>query len=149
MMIRNALFVIVLVVAMSIGARANESTSPADISEMLWTYEKDYIQAHLDTDHQKILAFWDESFFGWPSRLDSATEKDGGESYLQDFFSEPQEGEFRIEREGIRVNGDIAILHYRIHAGSIASRVTHTWIRRDSGWFILGGMDSPEPAKSD
>ena len=148
MTIRNSILVTVAVVAMSIGAHANESTSPEDISEMLWAYEEDYIQAHLDADHQKVLAFWDESFLGWPSRLDSATEKEDGESYLQEFFSVPQESEFRIEREGIRVNGDIAILHYRIHAGNIASRITHTWIRRQSGWFMLGGMDSPEPARS-
>lgn len=147
MMIRNALFVAVLAAVISIGVRANESTSPEDVSEILWSYEEDYIQAHLDADHPKVLAFWDESFIGWPSRLDSATGKDGGVSYLQEFFSEPQESEFRIEREGIRVNGDIAILHYRIHAGSIASRVTHTWIRRESGWFMLGGMDSPEAAR--
>ena len=47
-----------------------------------------------------------------------------------------------------QADGDIAILYYRINAGNIASRMTHTWIRRETGSFILGGMDSTEPAES-
>ena len=140
------MLVVLLVTAFTV-ACADEVTSTADTAELLWSYEEAYMEAHLNADHKKILAFWDDSFLGWPSRLDSATGKDGGDEYLQKFFSRPQPGEARIERQGIRIIGDVAILQYRIHSGSIASRITHTWLRRDSRWLLLGGMDSPEPER--
>jgi hypothetical protein len=123
---------------------ADDSASLEDVSELLWKYEEEYIQAHRDADHEKVLSFWDESFLGWPSRLDAVTGKDGGEDYLSKFFAEPDERDFRIERQGVRVIGDIAILHYRIYVGEDTGRITHTWIQRDSRWYMLGGMDSPD-----
>jgi hypothetical protein len=48
LMIKNSLLVTVAVVAMSIGANANEPTFPKYLQEVLWAYEEDYLQAHLD-----------------------------------------------------------------------------------------------------
>ena len=144
MVIRGSFVLLIQVIlGVSIGYAA-DSASPEDVPELLWKYEQEYIQAHWDADHEKVLSFWDESFLGWPSRLDATTGKDGGEDYLQKYFAEPREGEFRIERQGVRIIGNIAILHYRVHVGEDTGRITHTWIRRDSGWYMLGGMDSPD-----
>ena len=147
MVIRGLLVLLVHILVGNTIVHADDAVSPEDVSELLWKYEAEYIQAHGDADHEKVLSFWDESFLGWPSRLDAATGKDGGEAYLRKFFAEPREREFRIERQGIRIVGNIAILHYRIHVGEGAGRITHTWIRRNSGWFMLGGMDSPDMSR--
>ena len=144
-MVSRTVFVLLIQFILGITiVHADDSESIEEISELLWGYEEEYIQAHGDADHDKVLSFWDESFLGWPSRLDAATGKDGGEDYLSKYFAEPQERKFRIERQGIRVTGNIAILHYRIHVGEDTGRITHTWIRRDSGWYMLGGMESPD-----
>jgi hypothetical protein len=60
---------------------------------------------------------------------------------------------YSIEPLAIQVTGDIAINHYRIKATWAASdkakvrtdalRITHTWIRTDDTWQILGGMSAP------
>jgi ketosteroid isomerase-like protein len=124
-------------------------------AEHLWELEGAYIRAHLEADHEAVLALWDEDFLGWPSRLPNTSGKDGGAAYLAEYFPEPTQLSPRLERQGIRFAGDAAILHYRLHwggtdaGGSITTattRLTHTWIKRDSGWRILGGMDWSEPA---
>jgi hypothetical protein len=54
----------------------------------------------------------------------------------------------------IQVTGDVAIDHYRIKfdwvkndTGEVvrtdAMRITHTWIRANGTWQILGGMSAP------
>ena len=145
-MIFRVIFIILTQCVLGINiVYAADSESQESISELLWMYEEEYIRAHGEADHEKILSFWDESFLGWPQRLNESTGKDGGKEYLTKFFGEPREVSFRIERQGIRIIGNVAILHYRVYLlDGDSSRITHTWIRRDSGWHMLGGMDSPD-----
>src|SRR5438309_9874621 len=61
---------------------------------------------------------------------------------------------YTIEQLAIQVTGDIAIDHYRIKlnwtkndtgevARTDAMRITHTWIRTNGAWQIIGGMSAP------
>jgi hypothetical protein len=60
---------------------------------------------------------------------------------------------YAIEQLAIRATDDVAINHYRIKAswaksdGEVvrtdALRITHTWIRTNGTWQILGGMSAP------
>jgi len=60
---------------------------------------------------------------------------------------------YAIEQLAVRVTGDIAINHYRIKAQWVtregaaartdALRITHTWIRTNGTWQIIGGMSAP------
>jgi hypothetical protein len=61
---------------------------------------------------------------------------------------------YSIEQLAINVTGAIAINHYRIKmnwaeadtgkvARTDALRVTHTWIRNNDAWQIIGGMSAP------
>lgn len=130
------------------------SASDSDVAEHLWRLEEAYIQAHVEADHQAILSLWDEQFLGWPSRLREPSGKDGGPEYLAEFFPKPMPLAPRMERLGIRVAGNVAILFYRLHWGgadegesitTASTRLTHTWVKRGSEWLILGGMDWSEP----
>jgi len=127
-----------------------------DDAEHLWHLEETYIKAHVEADHQTILSLWDEDFLGWPSRLQKPSGKDGGAEYLAKFFPNPMQLTPRLERLGVRLEGNVAILFYRLHWGgddgngsitTATTRLTHTWVRRGSEWFILGGMDWSEPRR--
>lgn len=129
-------------------------SSTADDEELLWSLEEAYLRGHREADHEAVLAMWDEALLAWPSRLPNPTGKDGGKEYMQTFFPEPGALNQRIERQGIRFEGKVAILYYRLYlwpgaeftpASGITRRLTHTWIKRGSSWFILGGMDWTEP----
>ncbi len=67
---------------------------------MLWKLEE-YIRAHKDVDHSKILSMWDENFLGLLSRLESPAGKSSGSKYLEKYFSEPipADTKYRIEKQ--------------------------------------------------
>jgi ketosteroid isomerase-like protein len=128
------------------------AASPEDV-ETIWALEQVYITAHRNADHQSVLSLWDDRFLGWPSPLHGTTGKEGGPKYLAEYAAEPSQRSFRIERQGIRLVGDVAINHYRLHwwvgqedapLSSGTTRLTHTWIRDRGVWRILGGMECPE-----
>lgn len=121
----------------------NKSQPADDQEELLWTLEEDYIQAHKIADHAFILSMWDENFLGWPSRLENSVSKNSGSEYLEKYFSQPMPADtkFRIEKQGIHIEDNIAILHYRLYLFESSTRLTHTWIKRKDKWYILGGMD--------
>jgi ketosteroid isomerase-like protein len=61
---------------------------------------------------------------------------------------------YSIEQLAVRVTGDVTIDHYRIKLNWVKSdtsevqrtdafRITHTWIRSNETWKILGGMSAP------
>lgn len=121
----------------------NKSQSIARQESLLWKLEEQYIEAHKDADHLTILSMWDETFLGWPSRLENSARKNSGSEYLEKYFSKPMPADtkFRIEKQGIHVEDNVAILHYRLFLFESSTRLTHTWIKRGDKWYILGGMD--------
>ncbi len=71
--------------------------------------------------------------------------------YLEENYPEPIQVVFQISRKDIRILGDIAITHYLLISSWVdedgieqksESRITHTWIKEDSQWKILGGMSN-------
>jgi ketosteroid isomerase-like protein len=54
-----------------------------------------------------------------------------------------------IERTGIRILGDVAVNHYTVHlkrkdGKKRSMRITHTWVREEAGWKVLGGMSDSQ-----
>lgn len=86
---------------------------------------------------------WDDDFLGWPSRLENSSRKNSGSEYLEKYFSKPMPADtkFRIEKQGIQIENNVAILYYRLFLFKSSTRLTHTWIKRADKWYILGGMD--------
>jgi len=121
----------------------DKSQTVENQENVLWNLEEEYIKAHKDADHSKILSMWDENFLGWPSRLENSAKKNSGSEYLEKYFSKPMPSDtkFRIEKQGIHIENNVAILHYRLFLFKNSARLTHTWIKRGDKWYILGGMD--------
>jgi len=70
---------------------------------------------------------------------------------LEEKYPKPTRLIFKIIREGIRVIGNVAITHYSLISSWVdedeieqesESRITHTWIKEDSKWKILGRMSN-------
>lgn len=122
---------------------SDKSQTVENQEDALWNLEEEYIRAHKDADHSKILSMWDENFLGWPSRLENSAKKNSGSDYLEKYFSKPMptDTKFRIEKQGIHIENNVAILHYRLFLFKNSARLTHTWIKRGDKWYILGGMD--------
>ena len=68
---------------------------------------------------------------------------------MKQLIPRPTSCSFKIEREGIRVLGGVALTQYTIHvhcsdpaavAKTQSSRITHTWVKEGDRWKLLGGM---------
>jgi ketosteroid isomerase-like protein len=125
----------------------------------IWQLEKAYWEYVKANDLEKYRALWHENFVGWPFVSPVPVRKD----HITDWItSNTSKGvilqSYSIEQFAIQVTGDIAINHYRINATwanragaevkTDRMRITHTWIRTQGTWQIIGGMSAPVNAAS-
>jgi len=124
----------------------------------VWKLEKDYWEYVKANDLEKYRNLWHENFLGWPFVSPSPV----GKEHITDWITaNTSKGlklqSYAIEQLAIHVTGDIAINHYRMKANWAsgegaearidAFRVTHTWIRTNGTWRIIGGMSAPVNAE--
>jgi ketosteroid isomerase-like protein len=131
----------------------NSATDEAQV----WQLEKAYWEYVKADDLEKYRALWHKNFVGWPFVSPVPVRKD----HITDWITaSTSKGitlqSYSIEQLAIQVTADIALDYYRISAtwanGAGAEvrtdrlRITHTWIRTQGTWQIIGGMSSPVDA---
>ncbi len=120
----------------------------------IWNLEKAYWEYVKANDLEKYRALWHQNFVGWPLVSSAPVRKDHITDWITSNTSKGVKLQsYSIERLAIQVTGDVAINHYRIKANwannegaevrTDALRITHTWIRTDGTWQIIGGMSAP------
>jgi ketosteroid isomerase-like protein len=121
----------------------------------VWNQEKAYWEYVKANELEKYRALWRDDFVGWPSISPAPVRKDHITDWITENTSKGLKLQsYSIEQMAIQVTGNVAITHYRIKASwgkgtatettkADAVRITHTWIRTDNGWQILGGMSAP------
>jgi hypothetical protein len=121
----------------------------------IWNLEKAYWEYVKANDLEKYRALWHGDFVGWPFVSAAPVRKDHVTDWITDNASKGLKLQsYSIEQLAVRVTRDIAINHYRIKANWAKSdtaevvridalRITHTWIRTNDTWQILGGMSAP------
>jgi len=148
---KKAIGVLLLVFAL---ACSHTQATPGEgkqraVEEEIWALEEAYLAYHREANHERILPMWHDRFLGWPDLEPQPADKQAVTRRLERRYAEPASWTFKIERAGIRVTGNVAINFYTVHflkkdeAGKEqkeSRRITHTWIKDDSGWKILGGM---------
>jgi len=148
-----------LVVRPSTGAsddsKADDPTGTAEkgAEAEIWALEQAYWEVNRDADHKRIISTWHDRFLGWPDAEPEPINKEQGARYVRKNYAKPASYTFKIKPTGIRILGNVAVNHYRVHLtqkdGSPketkrSMRITHTWIQNGSGWKILGGMSDSE-----
>ncbi len=121
------------------------------MEEEIWSLEEEYISYFSKADHEAILSLYHSQFLGWPDSELHPAEKTRAAEFLEEKYPEPTQSVFNIKREGIRIVEGVVITHYLLNISwtedegveqTRESRLTHTWIKDDSHWKILGGMSS-------
>jgi ketosteroid isomerase-like protein len=88
-------------------------------------------------------------FLGWPGAVPQPIDREESARFMKELVPKPTSCTFKIERAGIRLLGDVALTQYTIHvncsdtagaAKAQSSRITHTWVKEDACWKLLGGM---------
>jgi ketosteroid isomerase-like protein len=136
-------------------AAAVLSASSGPTEQEIWNLENAYWEYVKANDLEKYRALWHEDFVGWPFISPEPVRKDHITDWITNNTSKGLKlRSYSIEQLAVRVTGDVAIDHYRIKAnwadgntGKVARtdalRVTHTWIRNNDTWQIIGGMSAP------
>ena len=140
-----------LLLVLATGALASAAS---DDETKIWNLEKAYWEYVKANDLEKYRALWHKDFLGWPFVSPQPARKDHITDWITANTSKGVKLQsYSIEEAAIQVTGDIAINHYRI-TGNWANdggaetktdrlRITHTWIRTNDTWQILGGMSAP------
>ena len=149
---RRVAFSIVLIIATSMQTSvALEEQESADLETHIWALEDAYVTAYRNADHDSILALMHDRFLGWPDSERRPTAYRLVSGFLREKYGTPGTWDFRIDRAGIRILGNAAITHYVLIATANdvddssqaqTTLITHTWIREESDWKILGGMSN-------
>jgi hypothetical protein len=125
--------------------RKEQKTAEAQI----WALEQAYWEFNRDAKHEQIIATWHEKFLGWPEGEPRPINTEGGTLYIRDSYAEPATYTFEIERMGFSKLKNVAVNHYSVHlkwkdGQKRSMRITHTWVREDAGWKVLGGMSDSQ-----
>ena len=121
------------------------------VEEEIWSLEEDYISYFGKANNDAILSLYHSQFLGWPDSRNHPGGKNSAAKFLEENYPEPTQSLFKIKREGIRVVDDVVITHYLLNLSRVddngvkqtrESRLTHTWVKEDFQWKILGGMSN-------
>ena len=122
-----------------------------NVEEEIWSLEEDYISYFGEANHDAILSLYHSQFLGWPDSRNHPLGKISAAKFLGNNYPDPTQSVFKINREGIRIVNGVVITHYLLNVSWIddvgaeqirESRLTHTWVKEDSQWKILGGMSN-------
>jgi ketosteroid isomerase-like protein len=118
--------------------------------EEIWAAEERYFTSLYAADYDAIIALVHDDYLGWPTGTEHPVDRDGSSRFMRDLIAEPVPCTIRIGREGIRILGDVALTQYVLDVEvrdsskteTLSSRITHTWVKADVGWLLLGGMSA-------
>ncbi len=122
--------------------------------EAIWALEEAYFTRLYQANYEAMLALVHERFLGWPQGVAHPLDKEASARFMRQLAPAPTACTIRIDREGLSRAGDVALTQYLLHVdnattGAVsaarATRITHTWVRENGAWRLLGGMSSEQP----
>lgn len=119
------------------------------IEENIWASEEAYFTNLYMANYEEVLALVEDQFLGWPGALPQPIGREESARFMKQLIPKPTSCTIRIERAAIRVRGAVALTQYTLYvtcndttgtSKTQSSRITHTWVKEDAGWKLLGGM---------
>ena len=119
------------------------------MEEEIWALEEAYFANLYQANYEGVLALVHRQFLGWPGAVPQPIDREESARFMKQLVPQPTSYTLEIERAGIRLLGEIALTQYTIcvnynsTAGvtkTQSSRITHTWVKEEAGWKLLGGM---------
>ena len=127
------------------------ATAGPSTEETVWSLESDYFTSLYRAEYDRVLALGHPRFLGWPDGKPKPLDHEGSAAFMRKIVAGPTPCRIEIERQGIEVQGSVALTQYVLRArctGSDgkettrSSRICHTWVKAGAGaeWKLLGGM---------
>jgi ketosteroid isomerase-like protein len=123
-------------------------------ADQVWAMEDKYCSSLQTGNSAEFMGLFSEDFLAWPMGAPAPFGKAQLAKNMHSVGS--TSGTCSIEKKGIQVAGDTAVTYYvwrfsypgkdgKPQQGSF--RLTHTWVRANGQWTILGGMTAAEDVK--
>jgi len=148
----SALAMLLVALCAALPAHAQQSEDEKAVWKLETTYWED-VKA-LDLENYKTL--WHENVIGWPYVNSQPVRKDHTADWIAHYTDKGLRLQwFSIHQADSQTTGDAVVTHFWVttlwadkagHGEPTTSRITHTWIKTDKGWQIIGGMSAPVPA---
>ncbi len=139
-------------------AQAADTASFSPDQRQVWQREVTYWKLWKAGDEDGFMELWDPRFVGWPESTSGPIDRSTLEQLVRQQFQFVRAGQFDYELHplAVLVLGDVAMTYYAVHnhyrapdgtESSGDSRLTHTWMRTDGTWRIVGTMSAPPIAR--
>ena len=123
--------------------------------QAVWEQEETYWRFVKADNREGYLDLWDDRFVGWPRFETVPIHK----NKITHFISERKVLDYKLEPLSVReFGGDVVVTLYRstVHSthrtggdeSTRAVRLTHTWMKTEKGWRIIGGMSAEDQTSS-
>lgn len=129
---------------------------PHEVAEgdALWALEEAYWDYLRAGDLQTWSTLWHKDVIAWPLGRAWPVNKAGVVELMTGILAAFQidRTTLEIHRRSVQVQGDMGITYYDLYVTGWTrdgqqvedrQRLTHTWVRTEAGWQILGGMSAP------
>ena len=117
-----------------------------DEQKELWDLEEKYWQCIKNFDIESYKNLLHENTLPWPSGMYSPANKEQTVLFIQKWLSYDKLKSYQIKPEAVQLFNDVAIVCYSyIWKGGMLSdsgRITHTWIKQNSTWYLIGLMEA-------
>ncbi|GAC1417882.1 MAG: hypothetical protein NVSMB53_16900 [Gemmatimonadaceae bacterium] len=132
--------------------------SQADFDEV-WAREEEYWRYVKAGDVANYLTLWNDNFRGWPCSTEHTSTKATIGDWVRRIRDDKIRFSYALVREGATSTGGAVIVYYgtpliyeysdgRIEGAGKTRRFTHTWMKTNGAWQIVGGMCGADPTSS-
>jgi len=149
---QRALVLAIFSIALALPLFAQEMSSQ---QKEVWQMEETYWRDVKAFDEAHYLTLWHENFLGWPRDQKTPIGKVALRDAVHQKFQRKGTLDYEFLSKSVGVTGNVGITQYAVKSSftgtggektSFNSRITHTWLKTDQGWKIVGGMSaSSEP----
>ena len=166
MMKSTVLLLMAAAAAVPLPAYAGEETPPTAgqtahsaewqaARDTIWPQELSIYAGRGKGDLKPYLAGLADGYVSWPPFNPVPKGRSGLEQTGRIMAGKDQE-ELAMEFLDLALNGDTAVIYYRTHRTRLSDgtpadqrfEVTHTWVKRDGVWKVLGGMARSQPERT-
>jgi len=139
---------VTLLLSSSAFAQHKAATNDA---EQVWAGEEAYWQIVKAHDAARWATLWSDDFVGWPRTKEHPMRKAQGVSEFKAGAMFGGVVSYELHRESVEMHGDAGITFYRASWRTRSAdgtetmhsaRLSHTWMKRDGRWQIVGGMSA-------
>jgi ketosteroid isomerase-like protein len=138
------------VIMLSVATALVASVAAAEKDDV-WKMEEAYWRYVKAGEVDAYISLWHEDFVGWPCSTLQPSRKANIGDWVREIRDKGVKVTCELHREAVQYFGDVAVVHYstplvyeypdgKITGEGELLKFTHTWMKVNGQWLIIGGM---------